>query len=74
MDYTQLGISIVNSLALVIIAYMTRRTEKNTNSMKDELVAITKKSSKAEGNLEGREELKQEQDEAKIFPPKPPPY
>lgn len=32
-----------------------------TNSMKDQLVAVTAASSKAEGNLEGRAELKAEQ-------------
>ncbi len=32
-----------------------------TNSMKDELVTVTKSASRAEGNLEGRAELKREQ-------------
>ncbi len=35
--------------------------EKNTNSIKDALVAVTAKSSKAEGKLEGRAEMKAEQ-------------
>ncbi len=34
--------------------------EKNTNSIKDDLVALTRKSSHAEGKLEGRAELKDE--------------
>ena len=34
--------------------YYTRRTEKNTNSLKDELVASTKSSSHAAGLEEGR--------------------
>ena len=35
--------------------------EKNTNSIKDALIAVTAKSSKAEGKLEGRAEVKAEQ-------------
>jgi hypothetical protein len=34
--------------------------EKNTNSMREELVRVTAKSSRAEGNLEGRAEKEQE--------------
>ena len=39
---------------------ISQQTEKNTNSMKDELVALTHKSSKAEGVLEGRAEVLKE--------------
>jgi len=35
---------------------ISRHTEENTNHMKDELVALTAKSSHAEGFLEGRAE------------------
>ena len=34
--------------------------EKNTNSIKDELVAVTKIAARAEGNLEGRAQQKAE--------------
>lgn len=39
---------------------LARHTEENTNHMKDELVALTKKSSHAEGVLEGKAEAKNE--------------
>jgi hypothetical protein len=39
--------------------------EKNTNSMREELVRVTAKSSRAEGNLEGRAEKEQESAGAK---------
>ena len=49
-----------NTLGLVLVAlinfygaYMARKTEKNTNSMKDALVAATAKASRAEGVVEG---------------------
>ena len=55
-------------IVLAYIAYkqilMTRDVkllEKNTNSMKDALVAVTKESALAKGNLEGRAELMIEQ-------------
>jgi len=35
---------------------MARKTEKNTNSMKDALVASTAKAAKAEGKQEERDE------------------
>ncbi len=37
-----------------------KQVEKNTNGMTAHLVALTAKSSKAEGNLEGRAELFEE--------------
>jgi hypothetical protein len=42
------------------IAYYMRKLEKNTNSMKDALVASTAKSSHAEGKLEGKAESRTE--------------
>jgi len=36
--------------------------KKHTNQMKDELVAATERMASAEGNLQGRSELKAEQD------------
>jgi uncharacterized protein YpmB len=57
----------VNTIVLLIVAvmnaitlYFTRRTEKNTNSMKDALVASTAKASLAEGEAKG---LQQGRDE-----------
>lgn len=51
----------LQTLVLLIVAvmnavtmYYTRRTEKNTNSMKDALVLSTAKISHAEGKEEGR--------------------
>lgn len=51
----------LQTLALLLIAvmnmvtlYYSRRTEKNTNSMKDALVEATAKLSHAEGKEEGR--------------------
>jgi len=49
--------AVVTSIGLALIAYntyLTRRTEKNTNSMKDALVASTAKASHAEGLAEGK--------------------
>lgn len=45
-------VAAMNALTL----YYTRRTEKNTNSMKDALVASEKTASHAEGKEEGRAE------------------
>ncbi len=56
-------ISLVGAIASVCNTWMIVRAkktvsllEKNTNSLKDELVALTKTSSHAEGLKEGREE------------------
>lgn len=45
-------VAIMNALTL----YYTHKTEKNTNSMKDALVASTAKASHAEGLAEGKAE------------------
>jgi hypothetical protein len=45
----------------VYIAYISHRTEKNTNSMKDALVASTAKASRAEGMAAGKKEEKEEE-------------
>jgi len=55
--------SIINTIGLVYIARLTLKTEKNTNSMKDELVSLTGAASLAKGKLEGRAELVAEQKE-----------
>lgn len=39
----------IQTIVLAYIAYLSRRTEKNTNGMKDQLVASTAKASHAEG-------------------------
>ena len=44
----------VVSLLVAYNTYLTRRTEINTNSMKDALVASTAKASHAEGLAEGK--------------------
>jgi len=51
---------LISTLAIPFVAYYIRRLEKNTNSIKDELVAVTKSAAIARGNLEGRAELKEE--------------
>lgn len=55
----------LNTVVLLIVAcmtayttYVSRQTEKNTNSMKDALVAKTASASHAEGLAEGRLEKK----------------
>jgi hypothetical protein len=52
----QLGQTNEQHLAETKTAMVT--LEKNTNSIKDELVAVTKSAALAKGNLEGRAELK----------------
>lgn len=49
--------SFVTAVSVVIIGFWVRRLEKNTNSIKDELVKVTAKSSKAEGKLEAKAEF-----------------
>jgi len=61
---------VVQTLGSIGIAWITYKQvqlgtnlgklEINTNSMREELVKVTAKSSRAEGNLEGRAELAQE--------------
>lgn len=53
----------LNTIVMLLVAvlngitlYFTRRTEKNTNSMKDALVASTAKASLQEGREQGRDE------------------
>jgi hypothetical protein len=61
-----LGVAVVNAFT----AYVTMRThkgmdllEKNTNSIKDALVISTAKASRAEGVVEGREQMSGEEKE-----------
>jgi hypothetical protein len=58
----------VNTLILLVVAivtaintYYSRRTEKNTNGLKDALVRAEKKLSKQEGRNEVHEEYKSNQ-------------
>jgi hypothetical protein len=53
-DYVVAGCSVVTSLAVLIGAIYARKLEKNTNSIKDALVATTKQASHAEGFIDGR--------------------
>ena len=57
MEPNTIGLIIIGLLTLVN-TYYTRRTEKNTNSMKDALVKSTADSSHAAGREEGRAEAK----------------
>lgn len=53
-----ISIAFMNMVTMIlglVTAYYSRRTEQNTNSMKDALVASTAKVSHAEGVIEGRE-------------------
>ncbi len=60
----------IPSILAMVFAFLGRRaalatqvtakqTEENTNHMKDELVALTAKSSHAEGKLEAQQEAKE---------------
>lgn len=62
-------ISLVGALSAIVSAYFSykakiqsEKTEKNTNHMKDELVALTAKSSHAEGHAEGVQDQKDAED------------
>ncbi len=47
---------LVNVIFSIISFFMTRRVEKNTNSMKDALVKVTGESEHAKGMLQGAED------------------
>lgn len=49
-----------NTVVGLFTVYYTRRTEKNTNSMKDALVKTTGESEKAKGVIQGRHEVTME--------------
>lgn len=54
-------IAAIGSVQVVLLAYiaqMARRTEKNTNSMREQLVAKTEIASHAEGMADQREKTK----------------
>jgi hypothetical protein len=53
-DYVLAVCSMVTTCAVVIGAIYARKLEKNTNSIKDALVAETKKGAHAEGVLDGK--------------------
>lgn len=70
-EIAQIIVSIATLLTAGVGAYVSLRNSRQlgvvrtaTDGMKTELVELTAKSSKAEGNLEGRAELKQEQKDA----------
>ena len=62
---------LINTIGTVLLAYIAYKQlrltksmnllEKNTNSMKDELVAEVRAASLAKGNLQGRKEIKYEE-------------
>lgn len=51
----------ISAIAVAFINNRIGRVEKKVNGRMDELLEITRKSSNAEGNLEGRADLKHEQ-------------
>jgi len=55
-----------NSLVSLVTLWYSRRTEQNTNSMKDALVETTKLREHALGKLEGIAEQKKQQKDDKI--------
>lgn len=46
---------LINAIALPLLAVWIRKLEKNTNSLKDDLVKTTKEAALATGKLEGHE-------------------
>ena len=48
----------LTAVSLPMIGYYIRKLEKNTNSIKDELVKVTGEAEKAKGHLEGKAEGK----------------
>ncbi len=55
--------SVITPIALAWIALQQFKIRKEMNGMKDQLITSEKSASKAEGNLEGRAELKGEQND-----------
>ncbi len=61
-------VALISGAANIAIVFITlslknkiKNVHKEINGRMGELMEVTKKASKAEGNLEGREELKEEQ-------------
>jgi hypothetical protein len=54
MEYFNTFMLLIVAALNAYTAYLSLRTEKNTNSMKDALVASTAKASHAEGLAEGK--------------------
>ena len=52
----------INAYKLRVVIADVHKIELSTNSMKDELVQTTKLAAHAQGDLEGRADLKAEQD------------
>lgn len=55
LDINTFALGVIGLLTLLNTLY-SRRTEKNTNSMKDELVKVTGEKAHAAGKEEGRQE------------------
>ena len=63
-DLTLIIVSItttLNTVAALGTLYLTRKVEKSTNSMKDELVAVTRSDAKQEGITQGVADQKAKQ-------------
>lgn len=59
-----LQIAIVSAITAIAVAFINARigkVEKKVNGRMDELLDLTRKSSKAEGDKQGRADLKEEQ-------------
>lgn len=52
--------TLITTVGVILIGFWVRKLEKNTNSMKDELVKTTAIASEAVGNLKGRAEHRAE--------------
>lgn len=58
------GVFTLTGISLTLyVSWRLNKVEKKINGRMDELLILTRKSSQAEGNLEGREELKKEQED-----------
>ncbi len=53
LDFVVKIITLLSPPAMLFTAYYIRKLEKNTNSLKDDLVALTAKAEHAKGRLEG---------------------
>lgn len=59
------GVTLVVTFSTLFVNYKIQKIHKQINSRMDELLALNKASSRAQGNLEGREEERKEQDSKK---------
>ena len=56
------GVTLVVTFSTLFVNYKIEKIHRQINSRMDELLALNRKSSKAEGNLEGRAEEKKKWD------------